>query len=173
MRLDEKRNALCIVYNTGYIFWMPQAVYRSSCTIDVYTFPFDVQNCSLKFGSWSYDGFKLDIKFYKDMNYIDLTEYVESNAWRVIDVPAVRTVEHYTCCPEPYVDLQFFLIFQRRATLYNYILILPCILLTSITLVLFWIPAESPAKMQLGQRVNSVNVKVINRRIVFNLNKCL
>lgn len=150
MRLDEHRNALCIVYNTGYIYWMPQAVYRSSCPIDVYAFPFDVQNCSLRFASWTYDGGKLDVSFYEDKNYIDLTEYTKSNAWKIIDVPAVRTEIKYSSWPNPYVDLKYFLIFQRRATLYNYILILPCVLLTSITLILFWIPAESPAKMQLG-----------------------
>ena len=151
MRLDEHRKALCIIYSDGSIFWMPQAVYRSSCNIDVYAFPFDVQNCSLKFGSWTYDGFKLDVRFYHKKDFIDLTEYVESNAWKIIDVPAVRTEAWYTCCTAPFVDLKYFLVFQRRATLYNYILILPCILLTSITLILFWIPPESPAKMQLGE----------------------
>ncbi|XP_076458177.1 neuronal acetylcholine receptor subunit alpha-5-like [Babylonia areolata] len=150
MRLEEHRKPLCVVYNDGKIFWMPQAIYRSSCNIDVYAFPFDVQNCSLKFGSWTYDGFKLNVKFYLEKNFIDLTEYVESNAWTIIDVPAERNVKRYTCCPAPFIDLKYYLVFQRRATLYNYILILPCILLTSITLILFWIPPESPAKMQLG-----------------------
>ncbi|KAL8616953.1 hypothetical protein ACOMHN_041871 [Nucella lapillus] len=149
MRLEEHRKPLCIVYSNGYIFWMPQAIYRSSCNIDVYAFPFDVQNCYLKFGSWTYDGFKMNVDFYKDKNFIDLTEYVESNAWTIIDVPAERNVKNYSCCPAPYIDLQYHLVFQRKATLYNYILILPCILLTSITLILFWIPPESPAKMQL------------------------
>lgn len=66
--------------------------------------------------------------------------------------PAVRNVKLYTCCPdEPYVDLSFTIVFRRRSTFYNYILILPCILLTSLTLVLFWIPPESPAKMMLGK----------------------
>ena len=151
MRLDEHRKALCTVYSNGGILWMPQAVYRSSCNIDVYAFPFDVQNCSLKFGSWTYDGFKLNVSFYQHKNFIDLTEYVESNAWTIIDVPAERNVKRYTCCPAPFVDLKYYLVFQRRALLYNYILILPCVLLTSITLILFWIPPESPAKMQLGK----------------------
>ncbi|XP_041363747.1 neuronal acetylcholine receptor subunit alpha-10-like [Gigantopelta aegis] len=149
-RLDEHRKVLCVFEHTGSILWMPQAVYRSSCPIDVTKFPFDVQNCTLKFGSWTYDGDQLDLKFLDNKNYIDLTAYVESNSWIIIDVPAIRNVKKYTCCPGTFIDLRYYLIFQRRATLYNYILILPCVLLTSITLVLFWIPPESPAKMQLG-----------------------
>ncbi|XP_071106607.1 neuronal acetylcholine receptor subunit alpha-10-like isoform X1 [Haliotis cracherodii] len=149
-RLDEQRKSLCVFHHDGKILWMPQAVYRSSCQIDVTKFPFDVQSCHLKFGSWTYNGHKIDVVFYDNKDYIDLTEYVTSNAWKIIDVPANKNIKYYSCCPEPYVDLTFSLIFQRRATLYNYILILPCVLLTSITLILFWIPPESPAKMQLG-----------------------
>ncbi|XP_067672728.1 neuronal acetylcholine receptor subunit alpha-10-like [Haliotis asinina] len=149
-RLDEQRKSLCVFHHDGKILWMPQAVYRSSCQIDVTKFPFDIQSCHLKFGSWTYNGHKIDVVFYENKDYIDLTEYVTSNAWKIIDVPANKNIKYYSCCPEPYVDLTFSLIFQRRATLYNYILILPCVLLTSITLILFWIPPESPAKMQLG-----------------------
>ncbi|KAK6170294.1 hypothetical protein SNE40_018716 [Patella caerulea] len=150
LRLEEQRKPLCVFHNDGMIQWMPQVVYRSSCPIDVYYFPFDIQNCTLKFGSWTYNGDRMDVDFYENKNYIDLTEYVPSNAWTIIDVPGKRNVHIYSCCPEPYVDLTYDLVFQRKATLYNYILILPCVLLTSITLVLFWIPPESPAKMQLG-----------------------
>ncbi|KAL8616961.1 hypothetical protein ACOMHN_041879 [Nucella lapillus] len=153
-RLEEHRDALLVVSYNGSILWMPQAIYRSSCEIDVQGFPFDIQNCELKFGSWTYDGNKVDLNLLvnenHDPNKTDLSAYVNSNSWRIIDAPAMKRVQYYTCCPEPYVDLAFILVFQRRATFYNYILILPCILLTSITLVLFWIPPESPAKLMLG-----------------------
>ncbi|GFR66929.1 neuronal acetylcholine receptor subunit alpha-7, partial [Elysia marginata] len=67
-----------------------------------------------------------------------------------VQVPAVRNCQFYTCCPdEQFIDLTFTIVFQRRSAFYNYILILPCILLTSLTLVLFWIPPESPAKLML------------------------
>ncbi|XP_025103579.1 neuronal acetylcholine receptor subunit alpha-10-like isoform X1 [Pomacea canaliculata] len=153
-RLQEHRDALLVIMYNGEILWMPQAIYRSSCVLDVSTFPFDKQQCELKFGSWTYDGNKLDLAVLADNevagDQIDLSEYVKSNSWQIMAAPARRNIQYYTCCPEPYVDLKFTLIFQRRSTLYNYILILPCILLTSITLVLFWIPPESPAKLMLG-----------------------
>jgi len=34
-------------------------IFRSSCAIDVKYFPFDEQNCSMKFASWTYDGFQV------------------------------------------------------------------------------------------------------------------
>lgn len=45
--------------NRGMIQWKPPAIYKSSCEIDVEFFPFDVQTCLMKFGSWTYDGFKV------------------------------------------------------------------------------------------------------------------
>lgn len=32
------------------------------CQIDVEYFPFDAQNCEMKFGSWTYGGLEVDLK---------------------------------------------------------------------------------------------------------------
>ena len=91
-----------------------------------------------------------------------------------MDCPAFRHVNMYSCCPDsPWVDMQYHLIFQRRSTLYNYILILPCILLTSITLILFFIPPESPAKMQLGKPLNIIKYRLVSPNVIIHLHKCL
>lgn len=50
------------VYYTGLVMWQPPAVYKSSCSIDVEFFPYDVQTCVLKLGSWTYDGFKVTLQ---------------------------------------------------------------------------------------------------------------
>ncbi|KAK3601914.1 hypothetical protein CHS0354_041853 [Potamilus streckersoni] len=108
----------------------------------------------MKFGSWTYDGSKLDLQLlYETTSGFEFSDYIRSNEWDILSSSAVRTVMRYTCCPEPYVDLTFTLKIRRQAAFYNYILILPCILLSSVTLVLFWLPPESPAKMQLGMNI--------------------
>lgn len=38
-----------LVYDSGYVYWLPPTIFRSSCPISVTYFPFDWQNCSLKF----------------------------------------------------------------------------------------------------------------------------
>ena len=49
------------LHHNGLVEWKPPAIYKSSCLIDVEYFPFDEQECMMKFGSWTYDGFQVKI----------------------------------------------------------------------------------------------------------------
>ena len=44
-----------ILSANGQVNWEVPMIFRSSCKIDVTYFPYDTQNCSLTFGSWTYD----------------------------------------------------------------------------------------------------------------------
>ena len=50
-----------IVDSDGTVRWNTPNIYRTSCLLDVSYFPWDQQVCPIKLGSWTYDGFKLDI----------------------------------------------------------------------------------------------------------------
>ena len=150
-RLKEQREAMAVVSHTGQVMWIPMAIFKSTCSIDITHFPFDEQTCHMKFGSWTYDGFQVDIDFYDDLEQVDINDYIPSNEWKLVSSPARKNVKYYPCCKEPYPDLTFTMSLRRIAAFYNYILILPCVLLSSLTLVIFWLPPESPAKMILGK----------------------
>ncbi|KAG5443677.1 Neuronal acetylcholine receptor subunit alpha-4 [Clonorchis sinensis] len=152
-RLKEMRDAMVVVQYDGSIKWMPPAIFKSNCKIDIKSFPFDEQTCHMKFGSWTYDGNRLDVSFISDEKHVLLNDYTESNEWEIIARPAMRNVKYYPCCVEPYPDLTYFLFLRRNAAFFSYILVLPCVLLSSLTLVIFWLPPESPAKMVLGMNI--------------------
>jgi len=84
---------------------------------------------------------------------VDTNDYVESNEWALLEHPAAKTLNYYSCCKEPFPDLTFRVKLKRIAVFYNYILVLPCVLLSFLTLVIFWLPPESPAKILLGKIV--------------------
>ncbi len=60
-----------LLHYDGSILWMPPAVYESSCAIDVEYFPFDEQECEMKFGSWAFDATKVRGLSISDMSFID------------------------------------------------------------------------------------------------------
>jgi len=76
---------------------------------------------------------------------------VQSNEWELLGCPAVKNVVTYPCCAEPFPDLTFTIIVKRIPIFYMIILIIPCILLSLLTLVSFWLPPETPAKILLGK----------------------
>ena len=50
-----------IVNSSGYHQWYSPVNLETHCKIDVRNFPFDQQACVVKLGSWTYDGYRLDI----------------------------------------------------------------------------------------------------------------
>ena len=50
------RNYLIKINSTGETNWLFPAEISSICQIDIKNFPFDAQQCKLKFGSWAYTG---------------------------------------------------------------------------------------------------------------------
>ncbi|RXN15630.1 neuronal acetylcholine receptor subunit alpha-5-like protein [Labeo rohita] len=77
-----------VVRYDGTISWTPPANYKSACTIDVTFFPFDLQNCSMKFGSWTYDGSQVDILL-EDV-HVDKRDYFDSGEWEIVTATALQ-----------------------------------------------------------------------------------
>lgn len=149
---EKTHEELLVIYNDGVVRWIPPAIYKSSCSIDMRNFPFDEQSCHLKYGSWTYDGNKLELAFYDELVDFDTREYIDSSEWTIVRTAAEHNVRLYPCCEdEPYPDITFYLTIKRRTAFYIYVLILPSVLLSFLTLVLFWIPPQRPDRTSLGQ----------------------
>jgi hypothetical protein len=95
--------------HTGEVHWVPPAIYKSSCRIDVKYFPFDTQDCEMRFASWTYNAREVMFSHYdeegeqknelnkllpqqaysasSDELYKD--DYLESGTW---DVTSVRLI---------------------------------------------------------------------------------
>lgn len=65
-------------------------------------------------------------------------------------VPAKRNVAFYECCPEPYIDITFTIHIRRRTLYYGFNLIIPCALISMLTLLTFILPPGEGEKISLG-----------------------
>ncbi|XP_031416106.1 neuronal acetylcholine receptor subunit alpha-7 [Clupea harengus] len=145
-RFDATFHTNVLVNHSGACQYIPPGILKSTCYIDVRWFPFDVQKCDLKFGSWTHNGWLLDLQ----MGAVDISTYIPNGEWDLVDVPAKRNELYYECCKEPYPDVTFTVTMRRRTLYYGLNLLIPCVLISGLALLVFLLPADSGEKISLG-----------------------
>ncbi|XP_045687499.1 neuronal acetylcholine receptor subunit alpha-2 isoform X2 [Phyllostomus hastatus] len=136
-----------LVFSTGTVHWVPPAIYKSSCSIDVTFFPFDQQNCKMKFGSWTYDKTKFDLEPMEQT--VDLKDYWESGEWAIVNATGTYNSKKYDCCAEIYPDVTYYFVIRRLPLFYTINLIIPCLLISCLTVLVFYLPSDCGEKITL------------------------
>ncbi|XP_037127888.1 acetylcholine receptor subunit alpha-like [Syngnathus acus] len=138
-----------LLEHTGKITWNPPAIFKSYCEIIVLHFPFDLQNCSMKLGTWTYDGLLVVIN--PDSDRPDLSNFMESGEWVLKDYRSWKHWVSYTCCPDtPYLDITYHFLMLRLPLYYIVNVIIPCMLFSFLTGLVFYLPTDSGEKMTLS-----------------------
>lgn len=69
----------CVVRSDGMVHWIPPAKFRVFCDVDLTNWPFGEHTCSLRLGSWTYDGNSVSMQINQKINvrlfYIYLLKY--------------------------------------------------------------------------------------------------
>ncbi|XP_074492809.1 5-hydroxytryptamine receptor 3A-like [Sebastes fasciatus] len=133
------------VYNDGSVHDSHPVKVVSSCNLDIYTFPFDIQNCTFTFNSYIH--FAMDIKIFLGKHADDITEHSKSvmttmGEWQLLDI----TSHKYTEGVEDgfYIDeLKFHIRVRRRPTLYVVNLLIPSCFLITVDLFSFLLPPQN------------------------------
>lgn len=150
-------------------------IYKSYCSIDIQYYPFDSQNCTLKFGTWTYDGSLVNLQFINNNQSAviedawDLEDYTPSIEWEIIgkislaaptsrsswsslslDLRAIRHEKVYACCAEVFLDLTFTCSIRRKPLFYVVNLIVPCVNISVLAVLVFLLPSDSRRKINLS-----------------------
>ncbi|XP_043370800.1 neuronal acetylcholine receptor subunit alpha-6 isoform X2 [Dermochelys coriacea] len=144
-QVESKTKAL-LKYD-GVITWTPPAIFKSSCPMDITFFPFDHQNCSLKFGSWTYDKAKIDLLIIGSK--VDMNDLWENSEWEIVDASGYKHDIKYNCCEEIYTDITYSFYIRRLPMFYTINLIIPCLFISFLTLLVFYLPSDCGEKVTL------------------------
>ncbi|KAM9383996.1 5-hydroxytryptamine receptor 3A-like [Pholidichthys leucotaenia] len=138
------RTPFVYLYNTAHVFDDKPIKVVTSCQLGIYTFPFDVQNCSLTFGSYLH--FASDIRMIQGSTSKEILEesrdvLVTNGEWELADVGTAE----FTLALEvgSYSEIKYFLILRRRPIVYVVNLLIPSCFLITLDLFSFLLPPHS------------------------------
>ncbi|MED6261650.1 hypothetical protein ATANTOWER_008026 [Ataeniobius toweri] len=168
-----------LVDPTGLCYWLPPAIFRSSCSINVNYFPFDWQNCTLKFTSLTYNAKEIKMLLKEDGNethkhtvewiVTDPESFTENGEWEIIHRPAKKnTYKHIPMESNKHQDITFYLVIKRKPLFYIVNIIIPCVLISFLASLVYYLPADSGEKMTLSISVllaQSVFLLLISQRL--------
>ncbi|XP_026173442.1 acetylcholine receptor subunit delta [Mastacembelus armatus] len=168
-----------LVDPTGLCYWLPPAIFRSSCSINVNYFPFDWQNCTLKFTSLTYNAKEIRMllkeeadetsKWTVEWIIIDPASFTENGEWEIIHRPAKKNIyKHIPMESNKHQDITFYLVIKRKPLFYIVNIIIPCVLISFLASLVYYLPADSGEKMTLSISVllaQSVFLLLISQRL--------
>ena len=131
----------------GYQQWLNPAIFKSICDVDVTFFPFDDQNCKLKFGSWAFDISKINLHSRKVTTNAN---YVKNGEFKLMALNVRRNEVKYQCCQHAFVDVTVIIKIRRESLDYILKLIIPCSLISSMIFLGFILPPESGERIGLS-----------------------
>ncbi|XP_035707864.1 neuronal acetylcholine receptor subunit alpha-9-like [Folsomia candida] len=110
--LDPFFKTLSVVNYNGTVSSILPGETTTTCKMDLKKYPFEKLECEIKLLSWTYDGSLLDLIINGEEG--DISSFRRHPEWEVHGFHARKTTLSYACCPEPYVDVAFTLMIQRR-----------------------------------------------------------
>ena len=158
--MDELDYTKANVYNNGRIFWSRPGLIKSTCVFDLTYYPYDQQDCKLKFGSWAYN--KNEIFLNYTNNSIDIANYQEHEEWRLVKYDTNINSIKYTCCDEEFQNIEFLYTIRRKPDYYRLNIIIPTFATATLIILTLLVPWDS------GERI-SFAVTVLLSIIVFLL----
>ncbi|KAG9330179.1 hypothetical protein JZ751_027000 [Albula glossodonta] len=108
------------LFHMGVVRWVPPAIYKSSCSTDAKMYLEHLENT-------------VDLK----------------DSWRAANGPVTYNTKKYDCCHEIYPDITYCSIIHRLPLFYTINLIIPCLLISCLTVLVFYLPSDCGEKITL------------------------
>uniref|UniRef100_A0A8C4T0N6 5-hydroxytryptamine receptor 3A n=1 Tax=Erpetoichthys calabaricus TaxID=27687 RepID=A0A8C4T0N6_ERPCA len=136
----------------------------SACSLEMYAFPFDKQNCTLTFRSWLHTVNEVDLAMWRSFEEVknDKRAFMNDGEWELVAIPARYEQLHMETTD--YAQIQFNVIIRRRPLLYVVSLLIPSIFLMVVDVMSFYLPPNCgtritfKASLLLGYTVFRVNI---------------
>ncbi|XP_068175436.1 5-hydroxytryptamine receptor 3A [Antennarius striatus] len=143
---DDVSQACPYVYvnHTGQIRWDRMLRLVSACNLKIFSFPFDVQNCTFTFGSYMHT--IKDVRVSPALTFQEMSKnskrYLEaSGEWELVDILGETSILQFGI--DEWDIITFWVVIKRRPVLYVVNLLIPSSFLMLIDILSFYLPPHS------------------------------
>uniref|UniRef100_A0A671Z459 5-hydroxytryptamine (serotonin) receptor 3A n=1 Tax=Sparus aurata TaxID=8175 RepID=A0A671Z459_SPAAU len=136
---DDVSQACPYVYvnHTGHIRWDRMLRLVSACNLKIFSFPFDVQNCTFTFGSYMVS----PALTFKEMSENSKRYLEASGEWELVDILGDTSILQFGI--DEWDIITFWVVIRRRPVLYVVNLLIPSSFLMLIDILSFYLPPHS------------------------------
>ncbi|KAH3797417.1 acetylcholine receptor subunit alpha-like [Dreissena polymorpha] len=127
--------------HTGAMNWNPFQVFKSTCSIDVFYFPFDYQTCYLRFQAWSFSRRQVHMKSGFNASEGFNLEYYETNTkWGIVNT------SWHVYRDKQDAAINFKMTLKRKPMYFMMSVLLPICMLSILNICVYMIPVNSGEK---------------------------
>jgi hypothetical protein len=144
---DLDPHSVLRVSHDGVVDWAPYVFSKTFSSVDATFLPFDDQTCHFKLSSWYYHSGLLHIQ---PVSYAINITGKYSSQWEVKEITSSVGLTADTGEEEGglYFHCRYSVLMARQMNFSNLVLLVPCVILTMLTLMMFILPADQ--RMDLG-----------------------
>ncbi|XP_067086106.1 5-hydroxytryptamine receptor 3A-like [Osmerus mordax] len=143
---DDVSQACPYVYinHTGHIRWDRMLRLVSACNLEIFSFPFDIQNCSFTFGSYMHT--TQDVRVSPALTFEEMSgnskRYLEaSGEWELVTIVGDTSILKFGI--DEWDIITFWVVIKRSPLLYVVNLLIPSSFLMLIDILSFYLPPHS------------------------------
>lgn len=139
----------CLVMYDGNVTCVPHIAHSGICRTSLKSWPYDVQNCTLYFGSWMNTGEQVNYTFFKKKPVV-LDDYQNGPGWKLLHVVNERLPGKYSCCPNStYPMLKYTFMLKRVAAGPAAIVVVPSVVIVMLTLISLVLDVKDNTRLML------------------------
>ncbi|XP_053385826.1 neuronal acetylcholine receptor subunit alpha-2-like [Mercenaria mercenaria] len=144
----ESTDLLMRVKYTGEVEWEPRMLISTHCQVDITYYPYDQQKCAIEIVSWTYtiEEVRLD-HLYEEINLEDFEKHGEWEITHTENEDKNLTEHLPDGTVRVYPQLDFWIHLRRRTQFYSLNVMMPIILTSLMTALVFIVPVDSGEKL--------------------------
>ena len=97
----------------------------------------------MMFGSWTFSASQVQLALLDDKKQCDLSNYVYSGTWDLMECPAfISTTKKYS-------EIKYRITLRRKTLFFTVNLLTPCVLISFLSVLTFYLPADAQEKVTL------------------------